>query len=292
MSQTTFKVVLNYQKKNKSKSITKELEANVPEEHKTCLSLALKGKQLKKADSNNLLQFILGIMQPEGQEEPEVDEGAEDSEEFEKSDVFEDSRENLSQSPDKKSQSSQAANNEVLTNKPPTIQMCRFYKLGKCKFGKECRNEHPKFCKKFIKHGISKFSVQGCDGKCGKPHPSACRDSLRSKECSRENCRFYHIKGTNGKSTNQKEEEKKVKPQPIPSEKAQSPFLGIPNNYIQEMQQMQQMQQQMHQQMQQQMQQVNWFMSTLSKIMPNQHQEVLQKQNMEVFSQRMFPNSQ
>lgn len=83
-----------------------------------------------------------------------------------------------------------------------------------------------------------------------------------------------------------------MKPQPIPSEKAQSPFLGIPNNYIQEMQQMQQMQQQMHQQMQQQMQQVNWFMSTLSKIMPNQHQEVLQKQNMEVFSQRMFPNSQ
>jgi hypothetical protein len=89
--------------------------------------------------------------------------------------------------------------------------MCKFYKKGKCRYGKECRNEHPKFCKKFIKHGSLKFSPQGCDRKCGKHHPDACRDLLRTKECNRENCRFYHIKGTNAKKSREPARETKEK---------------------------------------------------------------------------------
>ena len=89
--------------------------------------------------------------------------------------------------------------------------MCKFYQKGKCRYGKECRNEHPKFCKKFIKHGSLKFSPHGCDRKCGKPHPDACRDSLRTKECNRENCRFYHIRGTNASKSREPVKETKEK---------------------------------------------------------------------------------
>ena len=74
--------------------------------------------------------------------------------------------------------------------------VCYFYKLGKCRFGKECKKEHPKFCQKFINNGPSKSNPKGCDSKCNNLHPIACRDSIKSRECARDKCRFYHLKGT------------------------------------------------------------------------------------------------
>ena len=74
--------------------------------------------------------------------------------------------------------------------------VCRFYRNGNCKFKKDCRKEHPKFCQRFTKHGLKSHNVSGCDSQCGLLHPNACRDSLRSRECSRDQCNFYHIKGT------------------------------------------------------------------------------------------------
>ena len=29
-----------------------------------------------------------------------------------------------------------------------------------------------------------------------KPHPNTCRDSLKKRKCSRDKCKFFHIKGT------------------------------------------------------------------------------------------------
>ena len=77
---------------------------------------------------------------------------------------------------------------------------CYFYKLGKCKFGKECKKEHPKFCQKFINFGIIKNNSKGCDSKCNNLHPIACRDSLKSRVCDREKCKFYHLKGKKSQS--------------------------------------------------------------------------------------------
>ena len=56
--------------------------------------------------------------------------------------------------------------------------------------------EHPKFCQKFINNGPSKSNPKGCDSKCNNLHPIACRDSIKSRECARDKCRFYHLKGT------------------------------------------------------------------------------------------------
>ena len=64
---------------------------------------------------------------------------------------------------------------------------CYFYKLGKCRFGKECKKDHPKFCQKFINFGPIKLNQKGCDSKCNNLHPIACRDSVKSRECAREN---------------------------------------------------------------------------------------------------------
>ena len=36
----------------------------------------------------------------------------------------------------------------------------------------------------------------GCDNLCGMPHPNACRQAMKNRECDREGCRFFHIKGT------------------------------------------------------------------------------------------------
>ena len=79
----------------------------------------------------------------------------------------------------------------------PKKTLCKFYANGSCKYKHECRFDHPKMCNKFIKNGLlKKFNPAGCDAKCNKFHPNACRDSLRSKECARDNCRFFHLKGT------------------------------------------------------------------------------------------------
>jgi hypothetical protein len=80
--------------------------------------------------------------------------------------------------------------------RPDFSKVCKFYRNGDCKFGAKCRQEHPKFCKKFTKHGLLRHNQNGCDSKCGKLHPNACRTSLRTRECDRESCRFYHIRGT------------------------------------------------------------------------------------------------
>ena len=74
--------------------------------------------------------------------------------------------------------------------------VCYFYKIGKCKFGKECKKDHPKFCQKFITHGPQKLNPKGCDCKCHNLHPIACRDSIKNRKCGREKFRFYHLKGT------------------------------------------------------------------------------------------------
>ena len=58
----------------------------------------------------------------------------------------------------------------------------RFYSNGRCKYAKECRFEHPKMCKKFIKNGpLKKQNPKGCDGKFEKFHH--CKTEIK-KYCS------------------------------------------------------------------------------------------------------------
>ena len=74
--------------------------------------------------------------------------------------------------------------------------VCRFYTQGNCKFGKTCRQEHPKVCQKFRSHGLKKFNAKGCEEKCNDYHPKACYEAIKQKTCQRVACKFFHINGT------------------------------------------------------------------------------------------------
>ena len=75
--------------------------------------------------------------------------------------------------------------------------VCHFYAINKCRFGKDCRKEHPKICNKFKKFGLAKFNKNhGCNKDCESYHPRACFESMKTKSCKRSDCKFFHITGT------------------------------------------------------------------------------------------------
>ena len=79
-------------------------------------------------------------------------------------------------------------------------QICRFFERGLCRFGVsgtkdgKCKFKHPRICKRVINHGPK--SPYGCKGDCDKWHPKLCYSSINKKECLKEYCSFWHIKGT------------------------------------------------------------------------------------------------
>jgi hypothetical protein len=95
---------------------------------------------------------------------------------------------------DKKTENGKVATLKTKFNKG---NVCYFYATNKCKFGKECRKEHPKICNKFKKYGLKKFNkAAGCNEECEFYHPMACFESMKTKTCKRTDCKFYHILGT------------------------------------------------------------------------------------------------
>ena len=44
--------------------------------------------------------------------------------------------------------------------------------------------------------GSKKYNDKGCEDSCKNFHPNGCRDSLKSRTCSRTECRFYHLSNT------------------------------------------------------------------------------------------------
>ena len=89
--------------------------------------------------------------------------------------------------------------------------ICKFYVKGKCRHNENCRFEHPKICFKFRSFGIKEHNEKGCDDEnCSFLHPNACRDSLKTKTCTRQDCRFYHLKGTKIISKNIKQNSSQI----------------------------------------------------------------------------------
>ena len=164
MTQNIVQFRLDGEKTTINKSVSTHLINTFPDEElKNSILQISQGKTLKKAEANKLLKSLMGAMV------------SEDLEEDEENETFQDTQDTtLSQNTDTQSQNSQVSSNqkqqsqtqssEGQNKNSSTTQVCRFYKQGNCKFGKDCRNEHPKFCKKFTKLGILKYSQQGCDG--------------------------------------------------------------------------------------------------------------------------------
>ena len=77
--------------------------------------------------------------------------------------------------------------------------MCKFFLRSRCKhgiYGKDCKYQHKKVCRKFLSHG--RHSKYGCNkGQyCDYFHVKMCFNSLNQRVCTKQECRFSHIKGT------------------------------------------------------------------------------------------------
>lgn len=84
----------------------------------------------------------------------------------------------------------------------PPQNVCSHYAKGKCRHGmsgKGCSKNHPKPCRKLIRHGPkSKSNPHGCPGlpTCCKWHPALCRASVKNRVCTNDVCKFRHVAGT------------------------------------------------------------------------------------------------
>ena len=79
-------------------------------------------------------------------------------------------------------------------------RICKFFIRGKCKYGNTgtrggtCRFDHPEPCKPFTYHGAT---IRGCQNeRCPLWHPPLCRRSVNYRKCFRQDCHFWHLKGT------------------------------------------------------------------------------------------------
>ena len=187
---------MNFDKKTLSKKVGRILEENVQsQEEKEDVRKIMQGRKLAYHAANRLiLTLITAMIMGDGEDEEEGDEFQGAGEEQTKSQTQTLNEEGHSQTQTQ----TQSSQEETTQNqaKLDLTKVCKFYRNGNCKFGTKCHQEHPKFCRRFTKHGLQRHNPSGCDSKCGKLHPNACRSSLRTKECERENCRFYHIRGT------------------------------------------------------------------------------------------------
>ena len=87
-----------------------------------------------------------------------------------------------------------------------TNPICSKLKQGKCPHGitgkrlyqgKMCEYLHPKFCKKFTRHGSGgRLGCKKSHSECLFYHPTLCRNSIKYRKCLNLNCTFTHLKGT------------------------------------------------------------------------------------------------
>ena len=73
-------------------------------------------------------------------------------------------------------------------------RVCKYYKMGNCKFGQkgdECKFDHPRKCYKFMRFGVAEG--RGCKNKkCIYFHPPLCRATEEGRLCKSVNCKYFH----------------------------------------------------------------------------------------------------
>ena len=197
---------MDFNKPAGCKKIEKFIMDNLKSEaEKECLTNVITGKAVLKADAIDLLLTLIQAMTIAN----EVN-----MEEFEAAKVILDGEETKVEknppSPGSSGTQKVVPNNGSQSDKKvetPKVKfnkenVCYFYATNRCKFGKDCRKEHPKICNKFKKYGLKKFNKNnGCTEECEFYHPMACFESMKSKTCKRSECKFYHINGTKKEET-------------------------------------------------------------------------------------------
>jgi hypothetical protein len=74
------------------------------------------------------------------------------------------------------------------------VPVCSRHRRGTCQFGRKgegCRYSHPKICRAMLLHGSCAAGAT-----CRYLHPELCFSSVRERTCFKEDCFFFHLKGT------------------------------------------------------------------------------------------------
>ena len=195
---------MNFDKTEISAKVMEFLEINLnQEEDKKSFARLLKGNKLLYKEADAFIDTLLKALT--------IMDGKEDVPFVPKKDKTEELNEDesltqaLKQAMKEKVKEVDGIENKDPTQPPTPIipttpisvkNICHFYTINKCKFGKDCRKEHPKMCPKFKKHGLKKFNKLGCEESCQNYHPKACFEAMKTKTCKRSGCKFYHIAGT------------------------------------------------------------------------------------------------
>ena len=196
-------IVMDFNKPSISKKIEKFLLENLKtEKEKESLINVITGKSVLKGDAITLLLSLVQAMTIADEVNMEEFEAVKINVEGE----IENGKDGapptqgssgLQNVQDKKSAGAQSAPGDVKQKvKFNPANVCHFFATNKCRFGKECRKEHPKTCNKFKKFGLTKFNKSGCTEECEFYHPKACFESMKTKTCKRSECKFFHIHGT------------------------------------------------------------------------------------------------
>ncbi len=69
--------------------------------------------------------------------------------------------------------------------------------------GKPCEKNHPPQCFRYTRFGARNPKGWSKGTKCQYWHPRLCSKSVKNKYCSKDDCTFFHIKGTIRSSTEQ-----------------------------------------------------------------------------------------
>ena len=221
---------LNFDKPHVSEKVFNFLEININEENaKKNLARLAKGQKLLYKEANEFIHTLLKALTIEDGKEDlpfvpsKINEG-------EKGDSQVDSPPIQPLTQPGTSGAQQAKGSEKNNKEIPSVidadkkLICHFYTINKCKFGKECRKDHPKICIKFKKHGLKKFNKNGCEESCVDYHPKACFEAMKSKTCKRPDCKFFHVSGT------KKSEAVTSNQVPVPTSNSFSPIASNSSN--------------------------------------------------------------
>ena len=112
-----------------------------------------------------------------------------------------------------------AAKDPPAKDPAPSLPVCEAYLKMNCPHGRTgkklingvaCSKAHPPRCFRYCKYGAhGAGSPMGCKNgdKCKYMHPKLCRDSVNKRVCLNSDCKFFHLKFTRRKGTQQSNDE-------------------------------------------------------------------------------------
>ena len=162
---------------------TKQIKPQMMKKHRNVIFKGFKPKETDKVNNEEISKMIKEVRR--NSEENKTNEIEEEAEVMEVDPKSNDEPKKKDQNIKKMDTRDEDKNNNSQINKGKKI--CHFWITNKCKFGKNCNNEHPTRCREHMDWGKCLKKT-----KCELAHPKMCRSMLNENYCSRSNCWFNH----------------------------------------------------------------------------------------------------